>query len=228
MTSAILSLSLSLSYIHTYIHNFLSIFLPLLRVQNIIITAGDEELPYNFTSGANLVPNWGERLQALHGSFTAQYMRVNSDMQQKFGYPPPESEEEVLKYMNVATNQVSNRFNCLGVTLEMPFKDCRSNPDPERGWTPARSRKLGESLIEVLDYMQPYLRAEGEFWKALPTDDAYVPTTDDIPGSVHGPDEGVFQMLKKRFYSDVHEVRKPSSPRPVKSVIGTSTGIGRK
>jgi len=181
---------------------------------------GDEELPYNFTNGANLVPNWGKRLESLHGAFTAQYVRVNGDMQKAIGYPPPESEDDVLHYMNVATNQVSNRFNCLGVTLEMPFKDCRTNPDPQRGWTPARSRKLGASLIEVLEYMEPLLRAEGEFWTALPADDAYVSTTDDVPGSEHCPDEGVFQMLKKRFYSDVHEVRKPSSPRAAKTVLG--------
>jgi murein tripeptide amidase MpaA len=80
---------------------------------------GDEELPFNFISGAEHVPNWGKRLESLHGAFVASYMRANSDMQQEFGYPAPESPEFVLNYMNVATNQVCHRFDCLAMTLEM-------------------------------------------------------------------------------------------------------------
>lgn len=170
---------------------------------------GDEELPYNFISGARLVPTWGPRLQALHGAFTAAYSRTNSDMQQAIGYPPPESAEKVLKYLNVATNQVATRFNCLAVTLEMPFKDCLSNSNPERGWMPARSRQLGASVLEPLEYVYPYLRAEGDFWTSLPSQDDYVETTDDYQHEMEskGGDEQ-FIMLKKRFYSDVHEIHK--------------------
>lgn len=171
---------------------------------------GDEELPYNFTSACAGIPNWGPRLQSLHGAFTAAYSRVNPDMQKKIGYPPPDDPEQVKKYLNIANNQVGYRFDCLSVTLEMPFKDCRSNPDPEVGWSAARSRKLGASVLEAMMYMQPYLRAEGEFWHALPPEDAYVETTDDYEEEDH-EDDGRFKMLKKRFYSDVHEVRKPMS-----------------
>lgn len=170
---------------------------------------GDEELPFNFISGANLIPKWGERLQSLHGAFTAAYCRANSDLQQKIGYPPPESPIEVLNYMNVATNQVSNRFDCLGLTLEMPFKDCRSNPDPEHGWNPERSRKLGASVLEALEYIHPFLRADGEFWSSLPLEDDYVVTTDEYQSEIEPRDDG-FMMLKKRFYSDVHEIHKGS------------------
>jgi murein tripeptide amidase MpaA len=168
---------------------------------------GDEELPYNFLSGANCVPNWGKRLESLHGAFCAAYTRANRDMQQKIGYPPADDPEEVLKFMNVATNQVSSRFDCLGLTLEMPFKDCRTNSDPDRGWNPQRSRQLGASVLSPLEYVHPYLRAEGEFWLALPDDDAYVVTTDDYQDEMAGATEE-FKMLKKRFYSDVHEIHK--------------------
>jgi murein tripeptide amidase MpaA len=167
---------------------------------------GDEELPYNFLSGAEKTPKWNKRMESLHGAFTAAYTRANSDMQQAIGYPPPESEEKVLGYMNIATNQVSNRFDCLGMTLEMPFKDCRSNPDPEYGWSPARSRKLGASVLDPIEYIHPYLRAEGDFWTALPQEDAYVETTDDYQEQKDFTEE--FKMLKKRFYSDVHEIHK--------------------
>ena len=171
---------------------------------------GDEELPYNFLSGADLVPKWGKRMESLHGSFCAAYSRHNSDMQQKIGYPPPDTPEAVLEYMNVATNQVANRFDCLALTLEMPYKDCVSNPDPERGWTPARSRKLGASVLEPLVYIAPYLRAEGEFWKELPPEDAYIKTTDDYQNEPELDNEE-FKLLKKRFYSDVHEIHKRST-----------------
>lgn len=182
---------------------------------------GDEELPFNFTMGANLVPNWSPRLEALLGAFTASYARINSDMQLPYGYPIPDSPEQARKYMNVATNQITDRFDCLAVTIEMPFKDCQSNPDPTRGWTPARSRQLGASLVNVLHYVHPHLR--GNTWIELPPEDAYVPTTDDYGqdrGPSHGGDSGKnddndnddderhFQMLKKRMYSDVHEIHK--------------------
>jgi murein tripeptide amidase MpaA len=83
---------------------------------------GDEELPFNFLSGASHVPHWGPRLEALHGAFAAAYTRANSDMQQKIGYPPPESPEQVSKYMNVATNSVCHRFDCFAATL-VSWKD---------------------------------------------------------------------------------------------------------
>jgi murein tripeptide amidase MpaA len=168
---------------------------------------GDEELPYNFICGATHIPQWGPRLKSLHGAFTAAYSRANSDIQQKIGYPPPDEPESVLNYMNVATNQISNRFNCLGLTLEMPFKDCLSNSDPQFGWTPARSGKLGASVLDPLEYIHPYLRAEGEFWTNLPPEDAYVKTTDDYKDEENAGDDQ-FIMLHKRLYSDVHEFRK--------------------
>jgi murein tripeptide amidase MpaA len=170
---------------------------------------GDEELPYNFVMPCVNIPKWGPRLESLHGAFTAAYSRATSDMQQKYGYPPPESKEDVLQYMNVACNQVGERFDCLALTLEMPFKDCWSNKDPDRGWSPARSRKLGASVLAPLEYMHPYLRAEGEFWKKLPREDAYVETTDDYQNEMETASEE-FVMLKKRFYSDVHEWHKTS------------------
>lgn len=168
---------------------------------------GDEEMPFNFISGANMIPNWDKRMESLHGAFTAAYSRANPDMQKKYGYDPAETRAQALDYMNVATNQVANRFNCLGLTLEMPFKDCLSNPDPENGWSPKRSRELGASVLAPLEYIHPYLRAEGEFWTNLPADDAYVATTHDYQEELKANSD--FVPLSKRFYSDVYEARKP-------------------
>eukprot|EP01082_Thalassiosira_pseudonana_P006095 g5556.t1 g5556 contig2:779973-781534(-) len=156
----------------------------------------DEELPYVFFSGAEKTPVWGERIKHLHGYFISCFQKVNSDVQKAIGYPPPESEESALKYMNVGTNQVSNRFNCLGLTLEMPYKDSATNPDPNVGFSPNRAKQLGRNLLEALDGVHPFLRAEGEFWTSFSEDDQYVVPTDNFK------EEG-FIMLKKRFYSDV-------------------------
>ncbi|KAL3802227.1 hypothetical protein HJC23_001771 [Cyclotella cryptica] len=157
---------------------------------------GDEELPYVFLSGAEKTPRWGERMEALHGYFAGCYGRANADVQREIGYPPPQSEEKALQYMNVGTNQVSNRFDCLGLTLEMPYKDCATNPDSEGGFGPLRAKRLGRSLVEALDGVAPFLRAEGEFWSVFSEEDRYVEPTDNYK------EEG-FVMLKKRFYSDV-------------------------
>jgi hypothetical protein len=41
-------------------------------------------------------------------------------------------------------------------------------------WGPERARRLGASVLDALCYIQPYLRHEGEFWDALPEEDAYI------------------------------------------------------
>jgi murein tripeptide amidase MpaA len=136
---------------------------------------GDEELPFNFLSGSEGSLHWGSRLQALHGAFCTAYSRANSDMQVQVGYlPPPPGRRAAL---NIATNAIADRFDCLSVTLEMPFKDCLSNPNPAKGWSPNRASMLGASLIDALVHVHPFLRNSGAFWDELPPDDAYVSPT---------------------------------------------------
>ena len=141
---------------------------------------GDEEIPYNFLA-QSVVPNWGPRLKALHGAFNAAYCRANPDMQQEFAYEPTEySEGDIL---NIASDQVAYYFDCLSVTLEMPFKDCWSNSDPDRGWSPARSRALGASLCDPLLYIHSFLRVddmqEESFAESFPEEDRYVLPTSE-------------------------------------------------
>jgi murein tripeptide amidase MpaA len=166
---------------------------------------GDEELPFNFISGAEKTPNWDKRMESLHGAFVAAFCRSSEDMQQKIGYPSPRTSADAEKYLNVATNQIATRFNCLAMTLEMPFKDCLTKRDPPRGWSPARSRALGASILSPIDYVHPYLRDKGEFWKNLPEEDAYVETSDDYEAELRAAQEFVPLMKSKRYYSDVHQ-----------------------
>ena len=85
---------------------------------------GDEGLPFTFVAGAEGLGIWGPRIKALQGAFLGAYARANPDMQAEFGYDPDPPLEGNLA---VCSNQVAQRFDCLGVTLEMPFKVCASN-----------------------------------------------------------------------------------------------------
>ena len=139
---------------------------------------GDEVLPYNFLAGGEGLTNWGPRLEALHGAFLQKYHRTNSDMNVRIGYEPEPPMEGRLQ---VCSNQVGHRFDCLAATLEMPFKDCWSNSDPERGWNPSRAKMLGRSVLEPLLYVAPYLREANleVVEKAFGTEDSYVRPTSD-------------------------------------------------
>ena len=133
---------------------------------------GDEELPVVFLAGAQGTPHWGERMERLHGAFLGAYHRANSDMQQTIGYTPVDPSKVVV---NTATKVIATRFNTFASTLEMPFKDCATNPDPKRGWSPNRCRMLGASVLEPLLYISPYLRAEVEVLKnAFDEKDEYI------------------------------------------------------
>jgi len=146
---------------------------------------GDEGLPFNFLA-VSVCPNWAPQRQALHGAFGAAYRRANPDMQSTIGYPAVLYHPQ-RKTLNKAANQMGFRFAhnaCLAMTLEMPFKDCWTNPDPERGWTPARARQLGASVLDPLAYLYPYLQLEedvaehpNEKWKTLPPEDAFIAPT---------------------------------------------------
>ena len=109
---------------------------------------GDEELPYNFLSGAEGIPGYADsRLPALCEQFAASYERANPDLQREHGYPV---DEPGTANMTMCTNAVAARFECPAYTLEMPFKDNANAPDPLFGWSPDRSALLGDSSLDAL------------------------------------------------------------------------------
>lgn len=108
---------------------------------------GDEELPYNFISGPEGTPNWDKARQTRLDDYIDDLMRVSPDFQKEHGYPVDDPGTADLR---IATNWVSERFNCLGMTLEMPFKDTVETPDLIEGWSPERSRKLGAANLNAM------------------------------------------------------------------------------
>ena len=132
---------------------------------------GDEEFPYNFIAGAEGVRHWGPRMKGLQGAFLAAYERANSDIQKQYSYDPDDANGAKL---SICSNQIADRFDCLAVTLEMPYKDCSTNPDPTRGWSTGRCEKLGASLVDGFMHVKDWLRTEDKFWLSLDARDAYV------------------------------------------------------
>ncbi len=108
---------------------------------------GDEELPYNFVSGAEGIPGWTERMASLQAAFLNAYVLANPDFQTEHGYGigAPGSAN-----MTMCTNQVAQRFDCLAMTLEQPFKDTADTPRPEHGWSAERAMALGASSLNAL------------------------------------------------------------------------------
>jgi len=115
---------------------------------------GDEGLPYVFTDGNERLSTYSPRMQALEQGFTAALATANPDFQTVHGYP---ADKETKVNLTVASKWVGHTWGGLGLTLEMPFKDNADLPDPLRGWSGARSRRLGADALTALHAMLPSL-----------------------------------------------------------------------
>ncbi|WP_191603377.1 M14 family metallopeptidase [Marinomonas algicola] len=108
---------------------------------------GDEELPVNFVAGCSGAPFFDDRMQQLENIFKGIFLAVSPDFQVEKGYAPDQFGDES---MSIASNWVAEKFNCLSLTLEMPFKDNELLPDEEMGWSPERSKILGADTLYPL------------------------------------------------------------------------------
>jgi len=108
---------------------------------------GDEAIPNNFLDGAEGIPSWDARHEALFARYSALLLNESADFQTKDGYPAPPPGKANL---DIAANYVAETWGCLSMTLEMPFKDANVNPDPVYGWSPERCRKLGRDNLAVM------------------------------------------------------------------------------
>ena len=116
---------------------------------------GDEELPYVFLGGPLEVPSLTESMEKNFREFQAALESVNPDYKRGYKYPggPPEKAD-----LRMAWNYIGERFQCLSILVEQPFKDCEHALDIEKGWSPERSKKLGESSLIALNSVIDQLR----------------------------------------------------------------------
>jgi murein tripeptide amidase MpaA len=108
---------------------------------------GDENLPYNFIAAAEGIPSWSERQANLTADYLSALKQASPDFQTEFGYPLDEPGQADLSMCN---NHVAEAFDCLSMTLEMPFKDNANAPDLEQGWSPERCRLFGAANLEAM------------------------------------------------------------------------------
>ena len=115
---------------------------------------GDEALPYVFTDGNERLSTYTPRMEALEQGFAVALEAANPDFQSVHGYP---ASKETKVNLTVASKWVGHTYGGLALTLEMPFKDNANLPDPRRGWSSARSRRLGADTLTALHAMLPSL-----------------------------------------------------------------------
>jgi murein tripeptide amidase MpaA len=111
---------------------------------------GDEAIPANFIAGFEGIPSLAERQLALYQTYLDALLRVSPDFQTEMGYPIAKPRKGNL---TMATNQIAERFGCVAMTLEMPFKDYHALPDSDFGWSPERCALLGRSCLAALHAM---------------------------------------------------------------------------
>ncbi|MDA7023111.1 hypothetical protein CJU80_18330 [Pseudomonas fragi] len=116
---------------------------------------GDEEIPYVFTAGCEGNPGYTQRLATLEERFRTHLSALTKDFQTTHGYT---RDEPGQANMTLACNSVGQRFDCLSLTLEMPFKDNNDAPDPQTGWDGKRSKQLAKDVLTTLSTMVRELR----------------------------------------------------------------------
>jgi len=108
---------------------------------------GDEALPYVFVAGSDAQPHFTPEHLARQERFTQVLRELNPDFQTEHGYPRAPFRPEILA---MASQWVADRFQCLSLTVEMPFKDNANQPDSAVGWNGARSRRLGAAMVGAI------------------------------------------------------------------------------
>ncbi len=108
---------------------------------------GDEAIPYVFLAGFDGIPSWTPRQGDLYTRFATELAARTPDFQTKHGYPVAGPGKANL---SMSTNQLAERYGAVSMTLEMPFKDNADAPDPERGWSPERSKALARDCLLTL------------------------------------------------------------------------------
>ncbi|MCK1787112.1 M14-type cytosolic carboxypeptidase [Pseudomonas sp. TNT11] len=116
---------------------------------------GDEEIPYVFAAACEGNPSYTPRIEGLEKHFRSHLSALTRDFQTTHGYTrdlPGEAN------MTLACNAVGEKYDCLSLTLEMPFKDNDDAPNPHTGWSGKRSMQLGKDVLSSVADIVSLLR----------------------------------------------------------------------
>ncbi len=111
---------------------------------------GDEAIPAVFLAGFEGIPDLREDRRRLYERFRDTLAIRTPDFQTRRGYPVGQPGKA---NMSMSTAQLAARYGAVAMTLEMPFKDNDDLPDPDFGWSPARSIQLAKDCLAVLAEM---------------------------------------------------------------------------
>jgi len=106
---------------------------------------GDERTPYCFAAGCEGNPGYSARIASLEELFLESLLELDDDFQREQGYGRDAPGEGDL---TTAGNYVGEVFDCLSLTIEMPFKDNANRPDARVGWSPERAMHFGRTTLE--------------------------------------------------------------------------------
>ena len=115
---------------------------------------GDEAIAANFLAGFEGIPSLTDRQSELYHHFARTLETITPDFQTEQGYELARPGEANL---SMSTTQLAERFGCVSMTLEMPFKDHAPLPDPIHGWSPERCKALARSCLDALYQILPEL-----------------------------------------------------------------------
>lgn len=116
---------------------------------------GDEEIPYVFTAACEGNPGYTPKQQQLEEHFRSRLSEITRDFQTRYGY---QRSQPGKANMNLACNSVGEKYKCLSLTLEMPFKDNDDAPNLTTGWDGKRSKQLAKDVLTTLSEMATVLR----------------------------------------------------------------------
>ncbi len=104
---------------------------------------GDENEPCIFAVGCAGNPRYSDRLYRLERRFARNLAMCDRGFSPEHDYGPNDPGKGDL---SIANNWVGERFDCLSMTIEMPFKDV----PPAEGFSPERARSFGRSSLECV------------------------------------------------------------------------------
>tara|TARA_B100000029_G_scaffold514876_1_gene619418 strand:- start:1199 stop:2359 length:1161 start_codon:yes stop_codon:yes gene_type:complete len=116
---------------------------------------GEEELPYVFLGGPLEVPSVTNRMIRNFRKFQEGLQIANPDYKRGYEYPggPPQNPD-----LRMAWNYIGEKYQCLSILVEQPFKDAEHSKNEFTGWSSDRSKKLGAASLTALNSVLGDLR----------------------------------------------------------------------
>ncbi|MEW5851583.1 MAG: M14-type cytosolic carboxypeptidase [Myxococcota bacterium] len=108
---------------------------------------GDERTNFVFAAGCEGNPGYDERLANLEELFLDALANLDPDFQTERGYPLDAPGDGDL---TTAANFIGEAFDCLSLTLEMPFRDPEATAHTVEGWSPPRAMRFGANVLEAI------------------------------------------------------------------------------